>query len=97
MMFRMFANDPGDLGSIPGRDIPKTKEMVLDAALLKTQHYKVRLKGKVKKPTEKSSALPYIWCSSNRKGSFGSPTTKFANFTYLYSFKYSRQIHLPRK
>ena len=25
---RVFANDPGDLGSIPGRVIPKTQKMV---------------------------------------------------------------------
>ena len=43
----MFANDPGDQVSIPGRVIPKTQKMVLDAALLSTQHYKVRIKGKV--------------------------------------------------
>ena len=43
----MFAKGPGDLGSIPGRVIPKTQKMVLDASLLNTQHYKVRIKGKV--------------------------------------------------
>ena len=42
----MFANGPGDRGSIPGRVILKTQKMVLDSALLKTQHYKVRIKGK---------------------------------------------------
>ena len=26
MMVRVFANGPGDLGSIPGRVIPKTKK-----------------------------------------------------------------------
>ncbi len=36
----------GDRGSISGRVIPKTQKMVLDAALLSTQHYKVRIKGK---------------------------------------------------
>ena len=41
-MVRVFANGPGDPGSIPGRVIPKTLKMVLDATLLKTQHYKVR-------------------------------------------------------
>ena len=35
---RVFANGPGDLGSIPGRVIPKTQKMVLDAFLLNTQH-----------------------------------------------------------
>ena len=44
-MSRVFANGPGDQGSIPGRVIPKTKKMVLDAALLSTQHYKVRIKS----------------------------------------------------
>ena len=58
MMFRVFANGPGDLGSIPGRVIPKTQKMVLDASLLNTQHYKVRIKGKVEQSREWSSALP---------------------------------------
>ena len=34
---RMFANGPRDLGSIPGRVIPKTLKMVLDISLLNTQ------------------------------------------------------------
>ena len=56
---RVFANGPGDLGSIPGRVIPKTQKMVLDASLLNTQHYKVRIKGKVEQSRERSSVLPY--------------------------------------
>ena len=44
---RVFANGPGDRGSILDRFIPKTQKMVLDVALLNTQHYKVRTKGKV--------------------------------------------------
>ena len=54
-----IANGPGDLGSIPGRVIPKTLKMVLDTTLLNTQHYKVRFKGKVEQSWEWSSALPY--------------------------------------
>ena len=46
-MSRVFANDPGDQGSIPGQIIPKTKKMALNAALLNTQHYKVKIKSKV--------------------------------------------------
>ena len=34
---RVFANGPGDLGSIPGRVIPKTLKRVLDTSLLNTQ------------------------------------------------------------
>ena len=44
---RVCASGPGDLGSIPGRVIPKAYKMVLDSALFITQQYKVRIKGKV--------------------------------------------------
>ena len=53
----MFANGPGDLGSIPGRVIPKTLKMVRDTSLLNTQQYKVRIEGKVEQSRERSSAL----------------------------------------
>ena len=59
IMVRVFTNGSGDLGSIPGRVIPKTQKMVLDAALHNTQHYKVRIKGKVEQSEERSSTLPY--------------------------------------
>ena len=58
IMVRVFANSPGDLGSIPSRVIPKTLKMVLDASLLNTQH-KVRIQGKVEKSRERGSALLY--------------------------------------
>ena len=58
-MCRVFANGLGDRGSIPGRVIPKAQKMVLDASLLNTQHYKVRVKGKVEQSRERSSTLPY--------------------------------------
>ena len=48
---RVFANSLGD------RDLKKTT--VLDTSLLNTQHYKVRIKGKVELSRERSSALPY--------------------------------------
>ena len=66
---RVFANGPGDLSSIPGRVIPKTQKMVLDASLLNTQHYKVRIKGKVEQSREGVAPSPTPWCSSYRKGS----------------------------
>ena len=50
---------PGDQGLIPGWVIPKIQKMVLDATLLNTQHYKVRIKGKVKQSRERSNTLPY--------------------------------------
>ena len=58
-MSRVFANGPGDQGSISGRVIPKNSKNVLDAALLKTQHYKVKINGKVEQSKERNSAIPY--------------------------------------
>ena len=37
----------------------KTQKMVLNASLLNTQHYKLRIKGKVEQSRERSCALPY--------------------------------------
>ncbi len=45
--------------SLPGRIIPKTQKMVLDTSLLNTQHYKVRIKGKVEQSRKWRSVLPY--------------------------------------
>ena len=58
-MSRVFAKGPGDWGSIPGQVIPKIQKMVLDATLLDTQNYKVRIKVKVEQSRKWSSALPY--------------------------------------
>ena len=55
-MFRVFANGPGDQGSIHTND----SKMVLHATLLNTQRYKERIKGKVEQSREKISALPNI-------------------------------------
>ena len=58
-----------DLGSIPGRVIPKTLKMELDTTLLNTQHYKVRFKVKWSNPGNGVAPSPTPWCSSYRKGS----------------------------
>ena len=58
-MSRVFTNGPEDWGLIPGRVIPSTQKTVLDATLLNTQHYKVRVKGKVEQSMEGSSTLLY--------------------------------------
>ena len=56
----VFANSPWDRGSITGRVILETQKIVLDAALLITQHYQVSIKGKMEQSKELSSALLYI-------------------------------------
>ena len=56
---RVFANGPGNLGSIPGHVIPKTLKMALDSSLLITQQYKVLINGKAEQSRERSRTLPY--------------------------------------
>ena len=59
IIVREFSTGERDLVSIQVRVIPKAQKVVLDAALLNTQHYKVRIKGKVEQSRERCSALPY--------------------------------------
>ena len=82
---RVFANGPGHLGSIPGRVIPKTQKMVLDASLLNIQHYKVQIKGKVKQSREGIAPSPTPWCSSYRKGSLR-VTLDYGRQLYLLTY-----------
>ena len=80
-----LANGPGDRGSIPGRVIPKTQKMVLDAAFLSTQHYKVRIKGKVQQSWKWSSALPqHVGVVVIEKGAFRLSSTQVSHFTFTY-------------
>ena len=52
---RLFAKGLGDQVSIPGRVIPKTQTMILDASFLNTQHYELW----VEQSKKRCSALPY--------------------------------------
>ena len=79
----VFTNDPERRGSIPGRVIAKTLKIVLDAVLLKTQHYKVRIKGKVNQSRERSSGLSYNGVVAIEKEAFELHLTKVTNFTLL--------------
>ena len=73
-MSRVFINGPGDWVSIPGRVIPKTQKMVLDATLLSTLHYKVKIKGK-SGAIKGMELCPLLSLSvvANKKGAVGSP------------------------
>ena len=85
--FVVLTHGPGDRGSIPGQVIPKTQKMVLDDIFPSTQHYKVRIKGKVEQSRERSSTFPlHLGVVAIEKGAFGSPPTKVANFTLIYIF-----------
>ena len=82
---RVFANGPVDLGSIPGRVIPKTLKMVLDTTLLNTQHYKVLFKVKWSNPGNGVAPSPTLGVVAIEKGAFGSPSTMSLTLTfYIY-------------
>ena len=57
--------------------------MVLDASLINTQHYKVRIKGKVEESRERSTVLPYFSVVAIEKEAFVSPSTTVTNFTFI--------------
>ena len=61
---RVFANDPGDLGSIPGRVIPKTLKMVLDISLLNTHNIRCISRVKWSNQEKGVAPSPTPWCSS---------------------------------
>ena len=71
--------------SISRRVIPKTQKMVLDASLLNTQHYKVRIKakqnnsGKGVAPSHTPRCSCYYLSSMRRFG------TRLNIYTYIYS------------
>ena len=83
-MDRVFAKDPGDMGSILDRVIPKTFKMALNTSLLNTQQYKVCIKGKVKQSREKSSAPLHLGVVAIEKRAFQSPSITIINFSYLF-------------
>ena len=56
---RVFAKWPGRPGFDPRTCYTKDTKMVLDASLLNIQHYKIRIKGKVKQFREESGTLSY--------------------------------------
>ena len=62
---RVFANGPGDVGSIPGRVIPKPIKMILDTAwylILSNIRYVSRVKWS--NPGKGVVPSPTPWCSS---------------------------------
>ena len=79
-MSRVFANGLGDWGSIPGRVIPKTQKMVPDATLLSTQHYMVRIKGRV----EQSSPPLHLRVVAIEKKPSGYPRLRWPTFYFFY-------------
>ena len=72
--------------------------MVLDTTLINSQHYKVRIKGKVEQSRERNNALPTTQCCRYWKGSlwftldYGCPL-----YLYIYIYIYILKIMLEHK
>ena len=71
----------------------RLENMVLDATLLTIQHYRDRVKWSNTGNGVVPSTTPRR--SSYLKGSFGSPSTKVANFTYLFDPEMGPKEVLP--
>ena len=61
-MCRLFASCLEDRALPTGQVIPKTQKRVLEATLLNTQHYKVRIKAKVEQSRKIVTRSPTPRC-----------------------------------
>ena len=77
---------PGRPGFNPRSRHTKDLKLVHDISLLKTQHYKACIKGKVEQSGGRSSALPlHLGVVAIEKGAFGSSSIMVVNFIYFIS------------
>ena len=67
----------------PVKSYQKTQKMVLDAALLSTIRWGLRVKWS--KPGKGVASSLHLGVVAIEKGAFGSPSTKVANFTFTHS------------
>ena len=65
----------------------RLKKILLGAALLNTQHYKVHFEGKVEQSRGRSSAI-HVGVVAIEKGAFRLPLTTVANFTFTHAHIY---------
>ena len=83
----MFASGPGDLGSIPGRVIPKTLKMALPCLTLSNIKYVSRIKWS--NPRKGVAPSPTPWCCSYWKGSLLVALDNGCQLTiYIYIYIY---------
>ena len=93
MMVRVFVNGPGDLGSIPGRVIPKSQKWYLmpPCLTLSIIRYVSRVKG-VNPGKRLAPSLP-LGVVAIEKGALGSPSTTVTNFAFTYLFFFNRKMN----
>ena len=83
MIVRVFDNGPGDLGSIPGRVIPKTQKWYLMPPSLTLSIIRYGSRVKWRNPGKWVASFLTPWCSNYRKGSFW-VTLDYGRQLYLY-------------
>ena len=89
---RMFAISRGNRCSIHSRVISKTQKMVLDTALLSSQHCKIHIKGNRAIQAKEQCPPLHLSVVAIKKGPFESPSTTVFNFPLdMYVYIY---IHL---
>ena len=84
----MFAIGLTDMGSIPGRVIPKTwKKKKGGAPCLTLSIIKAQIKDKMEQFRQRSSAPPlHLYAVANEKGAFRLPSYMVANFIRYHIF-----------
>ena len=80
-MVRVFADDPGYLGSIPGHVIPKTSKWYLIPPCLTLSNIRYVSMVKWRNPGKGVASFPALWCSRYWKGSL------------LVALDYGRQLY----
>ena len=98
---RVFTNGPGAWSSIPGRVIPKTQKMVLNATLLNTQYYKVRIKGKWSNPGKGITSNPKnlsssCWKEGLRVALDYGPHLTYCLYIYIYEYWLRNNLRLTQ-
>ena len=76
----------GRSGFNPRSSQSENSKMVLDTALLNTQHYKVNIKGKVEQSREWSYDPLRFGVVAIKKGAFGSTSTKVGQLYFMRSY-----------
>ena len=85
-MIRVFASGLGNRGSTPGRIIPNTQKVLLDAFLLNTQHYKVWIKGKCSNPEKYFHPPLHLDVIAIEKAAFGLVNLHIYIYIYIYIY-----------
>ena len=86
MIIWVFSNGPGDLGSIPGRVIPKTQKCYLMFPCLTLIIIRYVSRVKLTNPGKGVAPYPTLWCSRYQKKKLRVPLD-LGRQLYFYIFK----------